>query len=258
MGDNRKIGIIDSGIGGLTVAKKFRELLPEESIIYLGDNKNVPYGNKSEEEIYRLTKDMIEFLIEKDVKLITIACNTISSILDKYFLGYKVPIISIIEPVTDYIAKKDLQKVGVMATKFTIGSGIYEKLLKKKNKDIDVILESCPTLAEIIDRGDYSDKDIRDIIYIHMNNILKSSNLEDIILGCTHYPIVLDKFKDISTDINFIDPAYEQVLYVKELMDEKNIRSDKKDSSFEIYTTGDKDIYKNMIKALSIEKPYII
>lgn len=85
MYDNRPIGVIDSGVGGLTVAKEFTNILPKESIIYLGDNINVPYGNKTEEEIYRLTKDMIDFLIKKDVKLIAVACNTISSLLDKYF-----------------------------------------------------------------------------------------------------------------------------------------------------------------------------
>ena len=142
MKDDRKIGIIDSGVGGLTVVKEFRRLLAEENIIYLGDNKNVPYGNKTEEEIYILTKKMIDFLIEKDVKLIAVACNTISSILDKYFLDSKVPIVSIIKPVTDYVDRKKLKSVGVMATKFTIESEIYEELLNQKNKDIIVVSNS--------------------------------------------------------------------------------------------------------------------
>lgn len=253
--DNRKIGVIDSGVGGLTVAKEFRDLLPEENIMYFGDNENVPYGNKTEEEIYQLTKNMIDFLIEKDVKLIAVACNTISSILDKYFLNSDIPIISIIEPAGNYVIRENLQDIGVMATKFTIESGAYENLLKTIRKDINVISEPCPTLAGIIDKGNYSDEEIEETINIHMDNILKSHDLGDIILGCTHYPIVLDKFKKIAPNINFINPAYEQVMYVKKLMEENNIKGNMKESTFEIYTTGEEGVYLDMIKVLSMELP---
>lgn len=255
MVDNRKIGVIDSGVGGLTVAREFRNLLPKESIIYFGDNKNVPYGNKTEDEIYQFTKSMIDFLIHQDVKLIAVACNTISSILNKYFVNYKIPIISIIEPVTDYVVRENLQNIGVMATKFTIDSGAYEKLLIKKDENINVISEPCPTLAGIIDKGNYTDQEIEDTINIHMSNILKDNNLEDIILGCTHYPIVLDKFKKAVENINFINPAYEQVMYVKRLLEAKGIKGNTEKSTFQIYTTGDKEVYLDMINILSMELP---
>ncbi len=253
MNKNRKIGIIDSGIGGLTVAKEFRRILPRESIIYLGDNKNVPYGNKTEEEIYHLTKKMIDFLIQRDVKLVAVACNTISSILDKYFSDYELPIVSIIKPVTDYVDKKHLEGVGVIATKFTIETRIYEKLLNRKNKELLVVSEPCPTLASMIDDGNHTSKEILETIDMHMDNILKQTQLKDIILGCTHYPIVLDKFEEISPDINFINPAYEQTIYVDNLMKELNIKSSQDSSTFEIFTTGKKSIYVNMMKSLSIE-----
>ena len=253
MKDDRKIGIIDSGVGGLTVAKEFRRLLAEENIIYLGDNKNVPYGNKTEEEIYILTKKMIDFLIEKDVKLIAVACNTISSILDKYFLDSKVPIVSIIKPVTDYVDRKKLKSVGVMATKFTIESEIYEELLNQKNKDIIVVSESFPKLAQTIDRGDYTKQEISEMIEIHMDNILEKWPVQDIILACTHYPIVLDVFKTISPHIRFINPAYEQTRYIDNLMKEMDIKSGEKDSLFEIFTTGKKSVYEKLLKTLSIK-----
>lgn len=255
MNNNRKVGIIDSGIGGLTVAKEFRRILPRESIIYLGDNKNVPYGNKTEEEIYHLTKNMIDFLIQKDVKLVAVACNTISSILDKCFLDYEVPIVSIINPVTDYVDKKHLKSVGVIATKFTIETGIYEKLLSEKNGELLVVSESCPTLASMIDGGNHTSKQILEIIDMHMKNILKQTSIKDIILGCTHYPIVLNKFKQVSPDINFINPAYEQTIYVDNLMKELNIKSSQTNSTFEIFTTGKKNVYLNMMENLSIEFP---
>ncbi len=255
MKDNRKIGIIDSGVGGLTVAKEFRLQLPQENILYLGDNINVPYGNKSEEEIYKLTKKMIDFLIERDVKLIAVACNTISSILDKYFLDSKLPIVSIINPVVEYVEKKGFKEIGIIATEFTISSKKYEDYLYKKDKDIKVVTESSPFLAEIIDRGDFTDREISREISKHMDNILKKRRVKDIILGCTHYPIVLDKFKEIAPEINFINPAYEQALYAKKLMKERDILNNRKDSTFEIYTTDKKDSYLKLIKKLSIEMP---
>ncbi|OLS03717.1 glutamate racemase [Tissierella creatinophila] len=253
MKDNRKIGIIDSGVGGLTVAKEFRRLLPKENVIYLGDNKNVPYGNKKEEEIYYLTKKMIDFLIQRDVKLIAVACNTISSILDRHFLDYTIPIVSIIKPVTDYVDKKRLKSVGVMATKFTIESKTYEKLLNEKDKSLTVVSESCPTLATIIDRGDYESKEIMETINIHMDNILRKTAVKDIILGCTHYPIVLEKFKKISPNINFINPAYEQTLYVDNIIKKLGISGSETNSTFEIFTTGKTGTYLDMIDSLSMK-----
>lgn len=254
MVDNRQIGVIDSGVGGLTVVREFRKLLPQEDIIYLGDNENVPYGNKTEEEIYKLTKFMIDYLMKKNVKLIAVACNTISSILDKYFSDYKIPIVSIIEPVVDFVISEKLQNIGVLATKFTIESGAYEKLLRIKNKNINIVLESCPALAKIIDVGYYTEE-ISDIIELHMSNINKNHNIKDIILGCTHYPIVLDEFKRIAPNINFINPAYEQVMYIKRMMEEVNIEGEAENSTFEIYTTGDKENYLNIIHNFSMELP---
>lgn len=255
MNDNRNIGIIDSGVGGLTVAKEFENLLPQENILYLGDNKNVPYGNKTEEDIYLLTNKMINFLLERDVKLIAVACNTISSILDKYFLDIEVPIISIISPTTDYVIKEKLNKVGIMATSFTINSGTYQKYLKEKDKKLLIVSEASSNLAQIIDRGDYTENEIMDEIKEHMDNILEKEDISDIILGCTHYPIVLDKFKELAPNINFINPAYEQTKYIENIMEEMNIKNKEKESLFDIYTTGDKEIYLKLIDRLSIKDP---
>lgn len=255
MWDNRPIGVIDSGVGGLTVARELMKNLPEENIIYFGDNKNVPYGNKTEEEIYKLTKDMIDSLIKKDVKLIAVACNTISTIVEKYFKDYTVPIISIITPVVDYITKKDIKEVGVLATSFTIKVGLYEKLLKERNKDIIVISEASPSLAAKIDSGEYTKAEIRDLVDIHIGNILEQRDLKDIVLGCTHFPIVLDEFKRRNPNINFIDPAKEQVLFIDKLMKENSIKGNEAKSSFNIYTTGRNRTYEKMINSLNIKSP---
>lgn len=253
--DNRPIGVIDSGVGGLTVAKELRNVLPEENIIYFGDNKNVPYGNKSEEEIYLLTKDMIDFLIKKDVKLIAVACNTISTIVDKYFKDYSIPIISIISPVVNYIIEKGIKEVGVLATSFTIKVGLHEKLLKQKDSDIIVVPEGSASLASKIDSGEYTKKEIKNLVNVHIGNMLDKRDLKDIVLGCTHFPIVIDEFKKRSPDINFIDPAYQQVLYVDNLMKSNGIKGNNINSSFNIYTTGREKTYKKMIDIIDMENP---
>lgn len=253
MWDNRPIGVIDSGVGGLTVAKELREMLPEENIIYFGDNKNVPYGNKTEEEIYILTKQMIDTLIKKDVKLIAVACNTISTIVGKYFEDYSVPIVSIITPVVDYIIKEDIKEVGVLATTFTIQSGLYEKLLKEKNDDIIVISEGSPKLAATIDCGEYTKTEIEDLVNLHIGNMLEERDLKYIVLGCTHFPIVLDEFKKRNPDVNFINPAKQQVLYIDKLMKENSIKGNNDNSSFNIYTTGKRGTYDKMLDCLNIK-----
>lgn len=255
MCDNRPIGVIDSGVGGLTVAKELRETLPEENIIYFGDNKNVPYGNKSEEEIYTLTKNMIDTLIKKDVKLIAVACNTISTIVEKYFADYSVPIISIITPVVDYVIRDNIKEVGVLATTFTINSGLYEKLLKEKDKDILVISEGSPKLAATIDCGDYTEAEIQGLVDLHIGGILEKRDLKHIVLGCTHFPIIIDEFKKRNPDINFINPAKEQVAYMDKLMRENKIKGDNEKSSFNVYTTGKRQVYDNMIACLNIKSP---
>ena len=255
MADHRSIGVLDSGVGGLTVAKELRNLLPQESIIYFGDNINVPYGNKTEAEIAELTKQMIDFLIEKEVKLISIACNTISTILDKYFSDYHIPIISIIKPTADYVVKNGLNKVGVIATEFTVKTGAYDHLIHEKDNSVEIISEGSPDLARLIDRGDFTHLEVEELVDLHMTNILSKGDPKDIILGCTHYPIVIDQFKKRSPEINFINPAYEQVMYIDKLLEGKDMKGNHDSPTFNIYTTGSKETYHKMVDLLSIKKP---
>lgn len=256
MFDNRPIGVLDSGVGGLTVTKELQRLLPNESIYYFGDNANVPYGNKSEEEIYKLTKNMVDFLIEKDVKLILVACNTISTIIDKYFQDYELPIIGIIKPAVDYVINTDIKEIGVIATKFTIETGVYERLIKKANEDVKVVSEGSPNLSAMIDSADYSSEELQSLVDLHMDSILEKCNLKDIVLGCTHYPIAINEFQAKAPNVKFINPAYEQVRYAEELMlvNDSRAKADQK-SIFKIFTSGKKEVYKKMIDLLDMNKP---
>jgi|SRR5690625_630105 len=253
--DTRPIGVLDSGVGGLTVAKELKKLLPGENIIYFGDNANVPYGNKSEKEIYRLTKKMVDFLIEKDAKMIAIACNTISSLLDKYFKDYQVPIVSIIKPAANYVVKNNITKVGVIATKFTIESGTYQNLIKAGNKGTKVVAEPSPDLAAVVDSANFTDKQVDQIVDLHISNMFKEEELSHIILGCTHYPIVLENFQKRAPKTEFINPAYEQVLFMKDLMDKEKIIGAQDGGSFRVYTTGSSQTYTRMMELLNMDHP---
>ncbi len=253
--NNKKIGIIDSGVGGLTVVQKLRENFPSEDILYLGDNKNVPYGNKSEKELYRLSKNVIDYLIGEEVKLIGVACNTISSIVEKYFTDYPIPIISIIDPVSSYVGQRDIKELGLLGTIFTINSGAYNKKISEINKNINITPEGCPTLAKVIDEDEYSQIEIENIVDMHIKNIeMKNDKVKDIILGCTHYPIIKDIFMERGKNINFIDPAKEQVNYIGELMEEKEMFKDRSTRGrLDIVTSGELEVYEKITKKLNIE-----
>lgn len=253
----RKIGVIDSGVGALTVAKKIQEILPNEGIIYFGDNGNVPYGNRSEEEIYELTKRMIDFLVRKDVKVIAVACNTISTLVDKYFSDYEVPIISIIDPVSKYVADLGLDEVGVIATNFTINSGEYDKKIGMySDKDIKIIKEASPELASLVDSGVFTEEQVVAIVSKHLENVKNNGdNVENVILGCTHYPIVEHLFRGVAPDITFINPALEQVKEVKRVLSKNQLLNTNGKMDFELYTTGNKKTYDAMIDLLEMDKP---
>ncbi len=187
--NNRPIGIFDSGIGGLTVLNEIRKKLPCEDIIYIGDTKNFPYGDKSKEDIIKFAIKNVERLIEKNVKIIVIACGTATSqaidVLKKLF---NIPIIGIIEPTVEYVKEHKYNKIGVIATEGTIRSGVWEQKLKEKICNIEVINKACPMLAKIAEEGRAQSKEGREVIKQYMLP-LKKNNIDKIILGCTHFPV---------------------------------------------------------------------
>ncbi|GAA0728511.1 glutamate racemase [Clostridium malenominatum] len=255
MTKNSPIGVLDSGVGGLTTVKELQLLLPKENILYFGDNKNVPYGNKSEEEIVSLTRRMIEFLITQNVKVIGVACNTISTIIDQISGDYDVKIIKVIDPVVDNI-KNTLrkEKVGLIATNFTVNSGYYDKMLG----DIKVYGKGSGELAAIVDSGKIDRAEVKDIVKIHIDSILESEKVDTVILGCTHYPIVKDIFEECYPEINFINPAFQQADAIKNYLEEKDLIKEEKGKIFKVYTSGDEEKYHVIMDMLNLELPEAI
>lgn len=192
MNDNRPIGVFDSGVGGLTFAKEIKRLLPNESLIYFGDTQHLPYGEKSKEAITRFSVDITNFLKSHNCKAILVACNsaTANSIdAIKAAAGKDVIVIDVIAPVAEKVAFELRERIGVIATKATINSGAYKKTIRKFNKHVKVIEMATPLLVPIIEEG-YSNSIIsKAVLETYLSN-KKLYNIDSIILGCTHYPLV--------------------------------------------------------------------
>ena len=226
--NNKAIGIFDSGIGGLTVAKAIREHLPQESLIYFGDTKHLPYGEKSADAVKEFSISISNFLKEKQCKMIVIACNTASSLayeaVKKNCPG--VQIVNVIEPVVNRLSEEySTSTIGIIGTKGTIKSGIYLKKIKERLNQVEVNSLATPLLAVIIEEGFIHNSISRAII----ENYLKSDslkNIQQLILACTHYPLIQDEINDFyKGKVNIIDSASEVALHIKSVLLELNLMS---------------------------------
>lgn len=191
MNKDRPIGIFDSGVGGLTVAKEIKRLLPHENLIYFGDTKHLPYGDKSKEAIEEYTRAITKFLVSRDCKAIVVACNSATSNAIEAILeeAGDVPVIDVISPVAKKIAFELHQKIGVIATKATVSSRAYRDSIKKHNRHIKVVELATPLLVPIIEEGFTNTPVSKYAIETYLSH-KKFQDIDTIILGCTHYPII--------------------------------------------------------------------
>lgn len=190
--DHRSIGVFDSGIGGLTVANAINKVLPNEHLIYFGDTAHLPYGDKSADAIRYYALRISKFLLEQNCKMIIIACNSASAaasdMLLEFFEG-KVLFANVIDPLIEHTISKGYQKVGVIATKATIGSNVYHKKLKSKNQRLRVNQLATPLLAPMIEEGFFNNSISQEVI----KNYLSDDSMQDLdtlLLACTHYPLI--------------------------------------------------------------------
>ena len=199
------IGVFDSGLGGLTVLKEIRKLLPEYDYTYLGDTLHVPYGNRSDEAIFELTKNACDYMFNNGCKLIIIACNTASArALGRLQTEYlpvvlrqaqhdKVNILGVIRPVAEAVAKNTTEKVGVIGTKVTINSKVYMVELNKQ-QEMKVEQQACPLLVPMIEENWLKRKEIKSVLRYYLRP-LKNAQVKTLILGCTHYPLLLKEIR---------------------------------------------------------------
>ena len=219
-----KIGVFDSGIGGLTFVKKLFNLISNIEIIYFADTLHMPYGNKSREYIINRAKIIIDFLKSKNSELIISACGTVSSVLPdlQNYKNYE-NIIGVVEPSCLKAAKiTKNNNIGIIATELSIKERYYEKILLKINKNFKIYPKSCPKLAEIIENHN-NDLSNQDFDYIKSCiSFFNEKNIDTLILGCTHYPIIKRIILQILSDINIVDSSIETAKFVSKILSKKN------------------------------------
>ena len=262
--NDQPIGVIDSGLGGLTVVRELVNILPSESIAYFGDNANCPYGNRSSDEILKLSTAMLDFLGNKGIKIAAIACNTISVLGSELRKRYNFPLVSIIEAACSYAAELKVKQIGVFATNFTIRGGLYEKLLNRLNPEIKTCSIPSPTLASIVDEGQMDSPAARNEVKRLISELMeKSPDSRHVILGCTHYPIVMDLFKAEAPFITFINPAQAQAEAVKALLCKNSLLKREpidgnNTAHLKIFTSGKERQYHAVLEKLNICSPFTV
>ena len=224
-GADAPIGVFDSGIGGLTVVREIMRQMPEEDIVYFGDTAHVPYGSKSKETIRRFSRQIVSFLRTKRVKAIVIACNTASAhALDVIEKEQDIPVIGVIRAGA-YTAAQTTKngRIGVIATRGTIGSGVYEQVLRGLDPGFQIFGKACPLFVPLVEEGLTHDFITEEIARRYVKD-LQYKGIDTLILGCTHYPLLRTLLhKVMGEEVTLVNPAYETAVELKALLQEKGL-----------------------------------
>lgn len=251
--NNAPIGVFDSGVGGLTVAREILRQHPNESIVYFGDTARVPYGSKSKDTIIRYSRQIVRFLQTKNVKAIVVACNTASAFaLDTIEKEIDLPVIGVVKPGAKVAAETTSNKrVGIIATEGTIKSELYTKYIKSIDNDITVFGKACPLFVPLVEEGMLHDS-VTDEMARRYLETLKKQNVDCLILGCTHYPLLRSTVGKIMGDgVNLVNPAYETAKSLGLLMDKYNIRAHKDhEATYEFYVSDVADKFKEFANSI--------
>jgi len=219
---NLPIGVFDSGLGGLTVVKQIFSRLPNESILYFGDTARVPYGSKSVHTVQKFSLQIVRFLQEKGVKMIVVACNTASSVaLDVLKESTNLPVVGVIEPgARAALAVTIRSRVGVIGTTATISTGKYAEILKHKTPDIFVESVACPLFVPLVEEG-WTDSPVTEqVARIYLKPLIEK-NIDTLILGCTHYPLIKKIIqKVVGFDVRIVDTSVETAVDVENILKE--------------------------------------
>ncbi len=251
----RAIGLLDSGLGGLSVFRELKKQLPREQTIYFGDTAHAPYGEKTDEEILSYVTTIVDFLFKQEVKLIIIACNTATSVaLDRIKNRYSIPIIGIIQPgAQEAINKTKNKKIGIIGTEVTIRNKSYEKIIKDIDSSIITYSKACSNqiIREMEEHALRDENKIKILLRECVKPLIKNG-IDTLILGCTHYPFLRKYISDvISPDITIVDPAEATVKTVNEWLIENGLSNGiyiNKEDLF--YISGNPDLFDDIARKL--------
>lgn len=219
------VGVFDSGVGGLTVAREIMRQLPNEKIVYFGDTARVPYGNKSKNTIIKYSKQIIRFLRTKGVKAIVVACNTASAIaLEEIRPEIDIPIIGVVKPGAKVAVEKTKNKrIGVIGTEAMINSGIYTDFINRRDKDITVVTKACPLFVSLVEEGWLKDPVTYEVASRYLAE-LKDKDIDTLVLGCTHYPLLRNIVGEIMGEtVTLVNPAYETAVSLRKMLQTQNL-----------------------------------
>jgi len=216
------IGVFDSGIGGLTVLKELMAAMPAEDYVYMGDTAHVPYGPKSPDVIKKLTRLNVNFLLEKGVKAIVIACNTASAVaLPEIKADCPVPIIGVVEAGARAALETGKKHVAVIATRATVNSGAYQELLLKHDQDIEVGAKACPLFVPLVEEGRVEGPIVDMIVAEYLAEFVETADV--MILGCTHYPMLKKSMQKFLPKVTLVDSAEVTARFTKQMLAEKGL-----------------------------------
>ena len=242
------IGVIDSGIGGFSVALKMQQMLPHENLLYFGDGGNMPYGNHIADEILTMTRYMLRFMEERGVKALLVACNTISCLIDRYRDDMSCPVLSVVEAGADAVSQMAVHKVGVISTCFTHSTRCYPDLIGKKAPDKEVVSHGCPDLAKLVEAnvGDPKGQEvIEEDLKKNMDELVHKHKIDCCVLGCTHYPLVNENINHLYPELPLVDPAVQMAKTIGAYMEEKGLVNDQPgQGTLDIYTTASVEEYR--------------
>ncbi len=252
MGDDRPIGIFDSGVGGLTVVGAVVERCPDESLLYLGDRARYPYGPRPIEEIRGFAVEIARELVSRDVKLLVVACNSVEvAAIQDVADASGTPVVGVIDPgVRAAIARTRTGKIGLIGTEATVASGAYERALARADGGTELLAIACPGVVEHVERGDTSSPELRDLLGAYLAP-LRAANVDAVILGCTHYPLVADLIAShVGPDTVLVSSADSTADDVAAALDRFSLRTGAGGASprREFLCTGDPEEFRSLAR----------
>ncbi|MBI38542.1 MAG: glutamate racemase [Leptospiraceae bacterium] len=218
------IGVFDSGMGGLTVLSELVSALPGEDFVYLGDTARVPYGSRSPGTILRYSREVSQYLLQFDIKLLVIACNTVSAHAESILREeLPCPVIGVIHPGARAVASHSRTgRVGVIGTRSTIKSGAYEREIRKLNSELSIFSRACPLLVPVVEEGWMDKKLTGQILQEYLSEMVRE-DVDSLVLGCTHYPLLKKAIKDQYPDLRLIDSSVETARSVQQMLQERDL-----------------------------------
>lgn len=258
---NAPIGVIDSGVGGLTVAKEIMRLLPNEKVLYIGDNARCPYGPRPQSEVRKYTWQMARALMDKNIKVLVIACNTATAAaLDSLQKKLPIPVIGVIFPGARAAMKVSAsKKIAVLGTEGTVKSGAYGNALKSLMSSCNIVQLACPKFVPLVESDEYEGDFARKMVQETLSH-LENKSFDTAILGCTHYPLLQGFIEEkLGPSVTVLSSASETAKDVENHLDFLHMKARrKKPPVHEFYTSGSLAIFQTIVKKwLAIEKPAV-